>query len=60
MEVYVVVTMQNTPFPVDVDVFSDVKEATKAAEKILSEYEGNRVYMFRRRVTGSGYGRNNI
>lgn len=50
MKVYVLVVLQNTPFPVAVEVFERKMDAIRMKEEIIRQYEGNRVYVYEREV----------
>jgi len=50
MPVYVVVVLQDIPFPVSVEIFSTLDEATAFANNAKIQYESNRVYVYERHI----------
>lgn len=50
MKIYIVVVLQNVPFPVRVDGFRSREVAYLLADMMRKQYEGNRVYVYEREV----------
>jgi len=48
--VYIVVVLQDAPFPANVEAFATYDEAKEFADNAKIQYESNRVYIYERHI----------